>query len=406
MPGWLAAIITAAVAIVLAFIVKAVISTLVNKTRFGARAKTTGGNLGSALGTAGFWLTLLFFIPPFLGFLNLGEYGRPIADIFRGIALFLPNLFGAALILGIGYVIAKIAQNATTTTLRAAQVDTLMTRFGVTEATGSKGSLASAIGTLVFVLIIVPAIIGALGRLGIEEISTPLSGLLDDFVDFVPNLIIATVILGLSIFIARFVSNFLKGFLPTLGFDNSVNTLMSIDDGKGLRFAPSSLAGNLAFLVIVVLGLTAALNELGVEFLSDTFQQVVAFGGQLLRAAILIMIGVFLANFISRIMAGMISPRIAEFFRYVAILIFVFLGLSSLDPNGDIIPTAFGALVIGAAVAGALAFGIGGRDWAGQVLEKMFPPKEMSGPDAAKNVPVKKPATRKAPARRKTPPSV
>ena len=128
---------------------------------------------------------------------------------------------------------------------------------------------------------------------------------------------------------------------------------MSIDDGEGLRFAPSSVAGNLAFLIVTVLGLTAALDILGIEFLSDTFDDIVAFGGQLLRAAVLIMIGVFLANFISRIMAGMISPRIAEFFRYVAILIFVFLGLSSLDPAGDIIPIAFGALVIGTAVAGA-----------------------------------------------------
>lgn len=196
--------------------------------------------------------------------------------------------------------------------------------------------------------------------------------------------------LGLVIFIGRFVSNFLKSFLPTLGFDNSVNTLMAIDDGEGLKFSPSAIAGNLAFLIIAVLGLTAALDLLGIEFLSETFDDIVVFGGQLLRAAVLIMIGVFLANFISRIMAGVISPRIAEFFRYVAMLVFVFLGLSSLDPNGDIIPTAFGALVIGTAVAGALAFGLGGRDWAGQVLQKVFPPKDMGG-----NTPAKKPAARR-----------
>jgi hypothetical protein len=175
--------------------------------------------------------------------------------------------------------------------------------------------------------------------------------------------------------------------------------LMAIDDGEGLRFKPSSVAGNLAFLIVTVLGLTAALDILGISFLSETFDDIVAFGGQLLRAAVLIMIGVFLANFISRIMAGMISPRIAEFFRYVAILIFVFLGLSSLDPAGDIIPTAFGALVIGTAVAGALAFGLGGREWAGDVLRKLFPPKDMGGSTT-------KAAPKKAAPRRKTPPKI
>lgn len=393
MPGWGAAIITAVVAIIIAFIVKAAITTLVNKTKFGAHAKTTGGNVGSALGKAGFWLTLLFFVAPFLGFLNLGEYAQPIDDLFRNIADFLPNLIGAALVFGIGFAIAKIAQNAATSTLQAMQVDNLMNRFGVTSATGSSGSLAKALGTLAFVIIISFFAIGALGILDIDEISGPLSSLLQTFLDFIPELISGAVVLALAIFIGRFVSNFLKGFLPTLGFDNSINTLMAVDDGEGLKFSPSAVAGNLAFLIIAVLGLTAALDILGVEFLSDTFDELVAFGGQLLRAAVLIMIGVFLATFIARIMAGVISPRIAEFFRYVAILIFVFLGLSSLDPEGQIIPTAFGALVIGTSVAGALAFGLGGREWAGQVLAKLFPPKDMGGSTATKT-----------PAKRKTTP--
>ena len=407
MPGWAAAIVTAIVAFVLAFVVKTVVATLVNKTRFGVKAKTTGGNLGSALGTAGFWLTLLFFVPPFLGYLELGEYGQSIEDLFRNIAAFLPNLIGAALLLFLGYIIAKIAQNATSATLRAVNVDGFAARTGVTDATGSKGSIANALGTLAFVFIMIFFILGALDALNIEEISRPLSGMLQSFLDFIPELISAAVVLALAMFIGRFVSNFIKGFLPTLGFDNSVNTLMAIDDGQGLRFSPSAVAGNLAFLIIAVLGLTAAIDILGIEFLSDAFGQIVAFGGQLLQAAILIMIGVFLANFISRIMAGVISPRIAEVFRYVAILIFVFLGLSSLDPDGAIIPTAFGALVIGASVAGALAFGIGGRDWAGQVLNKMFPPKNISGPTPTAT-PARKTAARKTTTTRarKTPPKV
>lgn len=399
MPGWVAAVITAVLAVLIAFIIRAIITTVVNKTRFGAKAKTTGGNLGSALGRAGFWLTLLFFVPPFLGFINLGEYAQPIDDLFRNIAAFLPNLIGAAFVFGIGFFVAKIAQNAVTTTLRAMQVDTVMSRIGITKATGSTGSLSTALGTLIFIFVIVPVAIAALGILDIQEISVPLSGLLNSFLDFIPILFSATIVLGLAIFIGKFVSNFLKGFLPTLGFDNSINTLMAIDDGEGLRFKPSSVAGSLAFLIITVLGLTAALEILGIQFLSDTFNEMVVFGGQLLRAAILIMIGVFLANFISRIMAGMISPRIAEMFRYVAILIFVFLGLSSLDPEGQIIPIAFGALVIGSAVAGALAFGIGGRDWAGEVLQKMFPPKTMGESDT-------KTVAKKAAPRRKTPPKV
>lgn len=399
MPGWLAAILTAVVAFIIAWIAKIVISSVINRTKFGMKAKTTGGNLGNALGRAAFWLILLFFIPPVLGYLNLSEYGSSINELLTNITGYAPKILGAALILGIGYIIAKIAQMAVTSTLSALQVDSVVSRFGLTEATGSSGSIAKGLGALVFILIIVPAVIGSLGALEIDSISVPLTNMLNTFVSYIDEIIAASIVLGLSIFIGRFIANFLKGFLPTLGVDRSINTLMSMDDGEGLKFAPSSVLGNLAFIIIAVLGLTAALDILGIEFLSSTFDEIVAFGGQLLRAAILIMIGVFLASFIARIMAGVISPKIAELFKYVAMLIFIFLGLSSLDPEGQIIPIAFGALVVGGAVAGAIAFGVGGRDWAGQVLNKMFPPKNIEGPAAVKKAP-----TRKAPVRRAAPP--
>ena len=107
-------------------------------------------------------------------------------------------------------------------------------------------------------------------------------------------------------------------------------------------------------------------------------RQVQEFGGSLLRAAVLIGIGVFLANFMGRFMSTMMNPKLAAFVKYVAMGLFVFLGLSSLDPTGDIVPTAFTAFVGAAAVAAALAFGLGGREWAKQVLNKMAPPSGMN----------------------------
>lgn len=391
MPGWLAAVITVVVGIIVAYIAKTVLGGAINRTPFGTKAKTTGGNIGNAIGRAAFWLILLFFIMLALGYLDMGQFTQPIENLYSDILTFIPKLIGAGFAFFIGWILARVAQNATTSTLQAAQVDNLATRSGFSSATGSKGSISKSLGLLVFVLIIVPVSIAALGILDIDAISIPLSGMLQSFLDFIPSLIGAGIVLGLALFIGKFVSNFLQSFLPTLGFDNSINTLMAIDDGEGLAFSPSRIAGNLAFLIIAVLGLTAALDILGIDFLSATFDQIVDFGGQLLRAAVLIMIGVFLATFIARIMAGVISPKIAELFRYVAILIFTFLGLSSLDPNGDIIPIAFGALVIGTAVAGAIAFGVGGREWAGQVLQTLFPPKEMGG----NKTPTKRPAPRR-----------
>ena len=88
-----------------------------------------------------------------------------------------------------------------------------------------------------------------------------------------------------------------------------------------------------------------------------------------------------------------------------------------MDIGGPIIEYAFGALAVGAAVAFALAFGLGGRDAAARALAdfRTNPPALPNPPAAitanlvaraaAKRAPIKRPATkpvvRKAPAKRK-----
>jgi len=351
-----------------------IVSGGINRTGIGKRAKTTGGNIGSAFGKAVFWLALLYTLYLALTRLGMGDHFAPIENLFTSITSFLPNLIGAVLTLVIGFAIAKVGGMATTSVLEAAQVDNLANKSGLSDATGSKGSIAKALGTLVFVMIIVPVFVAAISALQIEAISTPLSNMLNGFLEYIPQLVSAAVILGLTIFIGRYASNFLAGFLPTLGFDRSINEIVSLDDGEGLKTSPSKAAGYLVFLITLVVGVSAAVNVLANESLSEAFGAVQTFGGQLLRAAVLIIIGVFF------------------FVKYTAMVLFIFLGLSTLDPDGQIIPVAFSAFVIAAAVAGAIAFGLGGREWASKILNKAFPPADVQKMSGAS-----KPAARRAP---------
>ena len=387
------------VGIIIAYVLRGIITSVINRTGLGKRAKTTGGNIGSAIGKAVFWLVVLYVLYLAGSRLGMGDYFVPIENLFNSIAVFVPKMIGAGFTLFIGLIIAKVAGTATTSTLEAAQVDSLAARSGVTSAAGSKGSIAKALGTLVFVLIIIPVAIVALGALDMEEVSKPLSDMLGGFLDFIPELVAAAAVLAGAIFIGRFASNFLQSFLPSMGFDRSVNEVMMLDDGEGLKTSPSKGAGYLAFLIILVIGVSAAVNIIGNESLTEAFGAVQSFGGQLLQAAVLIVIGVFLANLMGRFMAAVINPKIANFVKYGFMVLFIFLGLSQLDPEGNIIPVAFSAFVIAAAVAGALAFGIGGKDWASKVLNNAVPPnsvKKFTGDATA--------PARKAPVRRAPPP--
>ena len=389
---WLAAGVILVLGYIISLIIQMIVSGAINRTGLGKRAKTSGGNIGSSIGKAAFWLALLYTLYLAASRLGMGQYFEPIENLFNNVTSFLPTLLGAGLILVIGGVIARVGKMATTSVLEAAQVDNLASRFGVTEATGSSGSIAKALGALVFVLIIVPVVIAALDVLNIKAISEPLTGMLTSFLDYIPKLVASTVVLVLSIFIGRRASTFLGDFLPTLGFDNAINEIVALDGSDGLKTSPSKALGFLVFLITLVIGVTAAVDILGNASLSETFGAVRDFGGLFLKAAVLIIIGVVLATLLGRFMGSIISPKIASLVKYTAMTLFIFLGLSQLDPEGQIIPRAFAALVFAASVAGAIAFGLGGRDWASKVLNKAFPPadvQKMSGSS--------KPAARRAP---------
>jgi len=269
--GWQKWVATAAILIIgyfVSLLLRGLVSGAINRTGIGKKAKTTGGNIGKSVGKAVFWLALLYTLFLALSRAGLGEYFGPVENLFDGIAAFLPKMIGAGFTFFIGFIVAKVAGNATTSVLEAAQVDNLAARSGVTEATGSSNSLAKGLGTLVFVLIIVPVAVAALGALNMDEISVPLTNML---------------------------------------FDSSINSIMMLDDGQGLKTSPSKAAGYVAMLITLVIGVSAAVDILGNDSLSAAFGQVQFFGGSLLKAAVLIAIGVFLASFMGRFMSTMMN---------------------------------------------------------------------------------------------------
>ena len=381
LPDWLGTLLTilviVAIGLVIAFIARAIISKLINATPFGRRAQTSGGNIGKAVGKAAFWLIVLYTVFVALSRLAFADSAlAPVGGLLEDIGAFIPKLIGAGFILFIGYIVARVAKTATTSTLDAAGVDNFANRTGVTAATGSTGSISNALGTIVFVLIIVPVIIAALGVLDIESISVPLTNMLETFLDFIPRIIGAAIILGLAVVIGRFVKNFLESILPTFGFDSSVNEVMSLDDGAGLSVAPSRVAGTIGYVVILVLGLAAAISVLGIESLDTAFGAFLELGGRVLVAAVTVIAGVFLANFVARIVGGATGSSMASFLRYAIILLVSFMALSQLGIGDDIVEILFASLAIGAAVAGSIAFGVGGTSWAKDMLNQLAPPKQ------------------------------
>ncbi len=370
----------------IAYIVSKFIAGAINRTGIGRKAKTTGGNIGKSLSKAAFWIIWLMFILSALsGFKELSGEGKPLAalnDMMNVVFKQLPNVLVALLLGVIGWAVAKVARNTVTSTLEAVQVDRIANRFNVNdEAAGSSNTIAKAVGGLVFGILILLVAQSAFKTAGLTDISK----MLEQITGYLPAIFGATAILAIAVVIGRFVAKLAEDILPSLGFDRSLRAIGGLDgDINESSLAPSKIVGIIAFAGITLMGLMAAFQSLNIDKLTDISESLLIFGGKITMGAVIIGVGLFIANFISRIVtqtSGVLAGRII---KYVTIVLVTFMGLSQMEVGDEIVNTAFESFVWAAAfaagVGGALAFGLGGREWAKSKLGTWFPNKRKAAP--------------------------
>ena len=378
LPEWaagpLSAIIIILIGWVIATIAKMVVAGGINRTGLGRQAQSTGGNIGKSIGKALFYIILLIALLIALSqFKSLEKPLAPLTGMLNNILGYGGNIIAATLLIVVGGVVAKVAKEATTSTLEAAQVDRFVAKSGIT-GDEQNNSLSKALGGLVFAIFIFGFIVAAIDALGIETLSEPIKGMLNTTLDYIPSILGAAVILGIAVFIGRFVSNLAQSTLPALGVDNSLKAIGSLDGETAQNVVPSKIIGNVAFVGIVLMGLIAAMNTLNIPALSDVFEDILELGGRIVLGAIIIGVGIFVANFIAKIVTQTSGDLAGKIVKYVAIILFVVMGLNQMNLGDGIVETAFtytlGAAAFAAGVGGALAFGLGGREWAGKKLAK------------------------------------
>jgi len=268
------ALITLLIGWAIAIIVRAAVSGAINRTSLGKQAKTTGGNIGKSIGKALYWIILLIALLLALGqFEALKEPLAPLSDMMSGILGYGKNILGAVLLFVIGGIVARVGKEATQSSLEAVQVDRLAVKAGLKEENATGGNIARSLGGLVSALILIGFGIAAIDALGIESISKPISGMLETVLSYIPQIFGAAIILALTVFIARFVSNLAKNTLPALGVDNSLKSIASLD-GEGPNFVPSNIIATISFAGIVLMGLIAAMSTLDIPQLSKVFEDI------------------------------------------------------------------------------------------------------------------------------------
>ncbi|MCP4026617.1 MAG: mechanosensitive ion channel, partial [Sphingomonas sp.] len=200
------------------------------------------------------------------------------------------------------------------------------------------------------------------------SISAPASEMLRMIFAAIPNIIAAAVLLGIGYLISRFVVQIVKEILPGLGVDRALVESGLVTEGT----TASGIIARVTQVAIILFFAIAATRLLGFPELTAILDQLLELGGRVIFGAVVIAFGFLIANLLARLIAGDAGGSTAgTIVRWATIILFVFMGLQFTGIGGMIPANALTILIAGVAVAGALAFGLGGRDWAARKLEQM-----------------------------------
>ncbi|PLZ46079.1 hypothetical protein CBP15_22605, partial [Fischerella thermalis WC442] len=180
--------------------------------------------LSNTIGNALYWFIFLLFLIPILDTLGLQRALQPVETLVTEILAILPNVLGAIIIGVVGWFIATIVQRIVTNLLAATGIDNLGTRLGLSRTEGTQ-PLSRIIGTIVYVLILIPVAIAALNTLQIAAISVPAIAMLQQVLNVLPAIFTAIAILILAYFLGRFVADLVTNILTSIGFNNILSVL-------------------------------------------------------------------------------------------------------------------------------------------------------------------------------------
>ncbi|PMB39710.1 hypothetical protein CEN47_04505, partial [Fischerella thermalis CCMEE 5319] len=180
--------------------------------------------LSNTIGNALYWFIFLLFLMPILDTLGLQRALQPVETLVTEILAILPNVLGAIIIGVVGWFIATIVQRIVTNLLAATGIDNLGTRLGLSRTEGTQ-PLSRIIGTIVYVLILIPVAIAALNTLQIAAISVPAIAMLQQVLNALPAIFTAIAILILAYFLGRFVADLVTNILTSIGFNNILSVL-------------------------------------------------------------------------------------------------------------------------------------------------------------------------------------
>lgn len=326
------------------------------------------------LSKVAYYLVWVLFLPGIFSTFGLDSIGQPIMNMIDTVLAFIPNIIAAGIVLVLGLFAAKLVKNLVYNVAVAANIDKHLAKLTGGETTDAevkknKGTLASVLANIVYFLIVIPIILVALEVLNINSIADPISSVLNTILSAIPNILVAVVLLIVGFAIAKFAGMILTDLLKSAGLNKYSSYLKK---SSNMNLDLSKIAGQTVAVLIGLFFLVEALNALNLEMLNSILSVVIGYLPNVLFAAIIIGLGFVGGQMLSSAVKSTTGSMLAGMLvKYILIVFSIFMALDQLNFASAIVQAAFICIIGGLAIAFALSFGLGGREFAKKQLSRL-----------------------------------
>ncbi len=371
-PAEVTAVVKAFLLLILAYIVAGIVRGLILKVVDKTAIKkwldksNQGEQLRGYIGKLVYLLVFLLFVPGIFTILGISQVADPILRLLSQIWGYVPNILAALIVLLVGTLIAKLVRQLLVPLFVKIGFDKLQEKAGLETDEDSRLSVTAAY--VVYVLILIPVIVVSLQALGIEAIASPAISMLSTIFIFIPNIAVAVLVVILGVILAKLARNIIRQMLSSSGIDIKLQKILG---EKGRGFVLSKVVSEVVRVVIVIFFVVEGLNVLHLNVMTKFGASLIDYLPSVLAALLILLAAVLGADAAENALKKSGLNGFALIVRITIMTVAVFMILSQLGIAEEIVSKAFLIIVAALAIAFAVAFGIGGREFAKKQLDKL-----------------------------------
>jgi len=217
--------------------------------------------------------------------------------------------------------------------------------------------------------------------MNVDVLLEPIRVFLVQVGNLLPRLLLALVVLIAGWLLAKVVRFAVARGLRAVNFN--VLTERAGMDGflrnGGIRADTTDLLALLCYWLVILAALVIGFNSLGLTYITDLLGKVVLFVPKVMVALLILAFGAYFARFIGNAISAYCknvhlqdAELLGRLAQYAILTFVVLIALDQVNVGGEIIRQSFLIILAGIVFALALAFGLGGKDWAAGILERFW----------------------------------